>query len=124
MKKNPYLDAASKIFKKQKMHSQFRDENILEVSQDKGSKVFAILILEEKQFPGILVSLSYDYSEIYVVAEMVINLMHLSPCALGEAFYRSKNGNLYWGVDAAFHYTLECDQQVIEDIVPVSKDLH
>jgi hypothetical protein len=124
MKKNPYLEQAAKMLKKQKMYTKFRDENLLEISQDKESKVFCFLTIEKEQFPGMIISLAFDYHETYVVADMVINLMHIAPVALGEAFYRSKNGNLYWGTDAAFHFALECDSQIIRDIEPVSKDLH
>lgn len=124
MKKNPYLEAAAKMFKKQKMYAKFRDENLLEISLDKDDKVFAFLAIEKDQFPGIIFSIAYDFNETYIIADMVINLMYICPVALGEAFYRSKNGNLYWNEDAKFHFTLECDQQLIQELEPVSKDLH
>jgi hypothetical protein len=122
MKKNPYLERAAEMFKKQKMHTRFADENLLEVATSRGEKVFCFLIVEEKQFPGIIVSLAYDFHDTYIVADMMINLFYITPCALGETFYRAKDGTLYWGEEAAFRYELET--MSIKDLAPPSDMKH
>lgn len=124
MKKNSYLEAADKMLKKQKYHTKFRDENLLEIAMDKKEKVFAYLAIEQDQFPGIIMSLAYDFGETYVIANLTIDLMHLVPVTLGEPFFRSKNGTLYWGTDAAKYFALEFNNQFLKEVEPVSKDLH
>jgi len=124
MKKNPYLQTAAKRFKKQSLYPVFRDENVLELSLDKKSHPFAFLTVERDQFPGIIMSLAYDFSDAYLTADITLFLMHVCPVALGEAFYRSKDATLYWGEDASFRYALENDDKLIKELPVYNDNLH
>lgn len=124
MEKNKYLAQAEKMLKKQKYHTYFPDENMLEVSRDKNSKPFAFLIIEKEQFPGIVLSLALDFHQTYIVADMTINLMHIAPLALGEPFYRSVNGTLYWDTAAQLYFEMEFNKEMLNNLEPVNDTLH
>lgn len=124
MKKNVYLAKAATMLKKNGHTTRFLDENILEVSTSKNAPAFAYLAIEKDQFPGIIVSFSYGFTETYIVADLIINLFYICPVALGEAFYQSSTRDLYWGEEAAFYFMLEHDNTLLEDIEPVSDHKH
>jgi hypothetical protein len=124
MKKNTYLVAAEKMLKKQKMFTTFVDENILEVCLNKSEKPFAFLLIEEEQFNGVVVCLALDFHQTYIVADLIINLMHIAPVALGEAFYRSVNGNLYWNEEAQLHFELEYNKDLLDDLPTINDTMH
>lgn len=124
MAKHIFLKAAAKNLNAQKLHLSWIDDNLIEVSENKNSKVFAFLVIEEKQFHGIVVSFALDFYDVYRTADLVISLMHTCPVALGEAFYRSNDGELHWSEDATSYFTLEHDNKLLKDLIPPNKSLH
>lgn len=124
MKKNNYLVAADKMLKKQKMFTTFVDENILEVCLNKSEKPFAFLIIEEDQFNGVVVCLALDFHQTFIVADLVINLMHVAPVATGEAFYRSNTGELYWNEEAQLYFEMEYNSDLLDELPTINDTLH
>lgn len=120
-KKNEYLLSAQQMLKKQGYHTAFRDANLLEVSQSRKDYPFLYLVIEKDQFPGIAMCISLDFNETYVIADLTIKLMHIAPVALGEIFYRSNDGKLFWSDDAIEYFTLENDKDFLKNLSPLSK---
>jgi len=118
MIKHPYLKLAEKSLKNE-YHINFIDKNILEVALDKDSDPFAFLVVEQ-EFDGVLLSLSHDFPETYIVASLTILLMRNTNVALGEPFYRSRNGDLYWGPMGFEQFMMEHDSDLLRDLEPIS----
>ena len=123
MKKHPHLKKVEAKLSSQ-YHFEFLDSNILTVSVDKGFSPFAHLVVDESQYPGIIMSLSVDFPESFIVADLTLSLMHVCPITLGEVFYRSNGGDLYWDLDAHFQYDIESNSDLLEDLEPISNSIN
>ena len=124
MQKNTYLVDAQKMLKKQGYYTVFRDSNILEMCFNKQSMPFAFLVIEDEQFPGIIISFASDFHEVMLASDITITLMHIIPIAVGEPFYIDKSGNTYWGEEAEIRFSFETNPEWLEKSGSPSKELH
>lgn len=119
MKKHPYLKLIEKSLKPE-YFLNFNHENIMTVSMEKGTLPFAFLMVDD-QFDGVVMSLSYDFPETFVVASLTIQLMRCCNVAMGESFYFNRSGNLLWDDQALEMFMLEHDADLLESLQPVSE---
>lgn len=124
MNKHPLLVSANAMLKRQGLHTTFKEENLLAVSLNKKTKEILYLVIEEQQFPGIVISLAIDCFQALVIADIIINLIHLAPVAMGEPFYRSNSGVLYWDEDAIEYFDLECNPELMQQLIPINDSFH
>lgn len=123
MKKHPYLQQALKVLKPE-FHVEFIDYNIITIATDKNSPAFANAVVDPTAYDGIILSLSLDYSECYVVAELVISLMYCCPIIMGEGYYVSKSGDTYFGQEAFLQHQMEYDSGLLSQLTPETDTKH
>lgn len=121
MSKNTYLISAEAMLMNDEYFVEFKDDNVLELSLSKEEKPFAFIVIEKDQFPGFIVCISLDFLDCYIIANLMINLMHIAPVALGEGFYRANDGILYWDEDAIGQFELEKNPELLEKLKPNTK---
>lgn len=123
MKKHPYLKQAEKLLSP-RFYVNFLKGNVATISFEEGWDAFAHLVIEPDQFDGIILSLSLDFNEPNLVADITISLMHCANLALGETFYCSKAGNTYWGDDASEQFEIEKNPEILKELVPINEHRH
>lgn len=97
--------------------------NILEVSADKDSLPFCVLVIEPTDLYSVLVSYACDFPDVQTASRLVIDLMHFAKVKLAEAFFIDSNGEVYWGPDANFRYELSAMWD-LNELSPISEALN
>ncbi len=123
MKKHPYLKQAEKLLSP-RFFVEFLDENIAAIAFEEGFEPFAHIVIEPSQFDGIILSWALDFNEVTLASDITINLMHCASLALGEVFYYSKSGNIYWNEQAEEQFGMEQDSDLLIDLVPPTVSVH
>ena len=105
-------------------HFDFLNGNVLTVSLDADDIAFAHLIVDEDQYPGIILSLAIDFPEAYIASDLTLSLMHICPIALGEVFYLSRGGNMFWSEDAHSQCDIENNSDLLTTLTPITDSVH
>src|SRR6267142_2915390 len=94
------------------------DTNCLKVSLKEDNLAFMFLIIEKAYPKCVILCLSVDFNETILAVDIALKLNSLCEIVLGEDFYYSKNGKIYWNLDAHDQYRLEYDTEFFKNSIP------
>lgn len=99
------------------------DDNVLVISNDKTELPFMKIIWDENYPHNLLLSFATDFPLSSLASSLTLQLNNIKEVKLLEDYYIAKNGNMYFGDEAAKFYMWDT-QISLDDVDPECQNMH